>query len=336
MKSFNERNPVIIAVVGLVALVGVGLLTFYSNSLPLLTSSTTYTADFHDASGLQSGDDVRVAGVKVGSVDSISLSGGHVRVVFDVSGTWIGDRTTAGIKIKTLLGQEYLGLSPQGTAAQNPDRSIPTSRTSTPIDVAQALSGLATTTGDIDTTQLAKSFETLSEAFANTPNGVRTTLQGLSALSETIASRDSELRQLAGHAKDVTAVLVGNNANVTSLVNDGKLLLAELQSRSAAITRLLSGTRTFAASLAGIVTDNQKTIGPALAQLKKVTDILNANQGNVDKALQLIGPYFSMINDAAGNGHWLDVYICGLFDAQDNPVLNNQAQRNCTPPGATK
>ncbi len=94
---------------------------------------------------------MRVAGVKVGKVTGVSLDGDRVKVRFKVKDTWVGDRSTAAIKIKTLLGEKYLAVDPLGPAAQNPDQTIPASRTVSPYDVTQALSGLADTVGRIDT-----------------------------------------------------------------------------------------------------------------------------------------------------------------------------------------
>jgi phospholipid/cholesterol/gamma-HCH transport system substrate-binding protein len=335
MKAFNERNPIVIAIVGLVALIVLGLGTFYSNDLPFIGSGTTYSAYFTDAGGLQDGNDVRIAGVKVGQVQSIALDGTKVKVEFDVKDAWVGNQSTASIRIKTLLGQEYLAIAPQGDAAQDSGTPIPATRTTTPIDVVQALSGLSDTAGNIDTTQLSKSFEVLSAAFKQTPSTVRATLQGLSALSRTIASRDAKLRELATNARQVTGTLAQSNDQFTALINDGGLLLQELQDRSAAITSLLDGARQLATQLSGLVADNQRTIGPALASLQKVTAILAANQQNLSSALRLIGPYYSLLNDAAGNGHWVDAYLCGLFDANDDPILSANVVRNCNPGGGS-
>ncbi|MBN9619503.1 MAG: MCE family protein [Actinobacteria bacterium] len=335
MKAFSERNPITVAIVGLVVLAGIGTATYYADDLPIIGGGIDYSANFGDAAGLTSGDDVRVAGVKVGSVDSISLSGSQVHVTFRVKDTWVGDQSTVAIKIKTLLGQEYLDINVQGTNPQPSGQTIPIGRTTTPLDVAAALSQLSTTVGSINTNQLADSFNALSAAFANTPASIKSALTGLTRLSQTIASRDTALQQLFGRTQQVTQTLAQNTGKLSSLIQDGSQLVAELESRSAAITELLQGTENFAKQIAGLVQDNQASLGPALASLGKVTDILVSNRGNLDKALQLIGPYYTMLNDAAGNGPWVDIYICGLFDSTNTPIVDKTALRNCQPKAGT-
>lgn len=331
MKAFSERNPIVIAVAGIVAVVVVAVATFYSEDLPLIGGGGLYAANFHDASGLKSGDDVSVAGVRVGSVASISLVRKHVHVTFRVKNTWIGDASTAHIQIASLLGEEYIDIDPAGSHALSRSDTIPLKRTSTPIDVAAAFNGLGRRVGKIDTTQLAKSFDTLSTTFRNTPSSVRAALGGLSRISHTIASRDAQLHKLAGNTAAVTKTLSDNNANIAALVHDGSLLLRVLQQRSASITALLKGTSRLSKQISGLVHDNDSTLGPALHKLSKVTKILSRNRGNIDDALRLIGPYYSLLGDATGSGHWVDIYLCGLFTKSGVPELHAKAKRNCQP-----
>ncbi|SHF82346.1 phospholipid/cholesterol/gamma-HCH transport system substrate-binding protein [Jatrophihabitans endophyticus] len=331
MKAFSERNPIAVAVVGLTALVAVVVAGLNADHLPLVGSGDTYAANFRDAGGLKSGDDVRVAGVKVGEVEDIDLVRRHVRVEFTVKDAWLGDRSTAAIRIKTLLGEEYVALDPQGSHALAEATPIPVARTTTPLDVSAALSGLARTTGGIDTAQLARGFDTLSSAFQNTPRSVHTALTGLSRLSKTIASRDEQLRRLAANASEVTGSLARSDRNIAALIGDGSLLLQELRQRSQAISGLLTGTRDLARQLSGFVRDNQAALAPALAQLSKVTTILTGNKRNLDAALRAIGPYYSMLTDATGSGRWVDVYLCGLFTKSGAPILDANAKRNCRP-----
>ncbi|GAB2487636.1 Mce/MlaD family protein [Jatrophihabitans fulvus] len=332
MKAFSDRNPIAIAVGGITVTVLLLVAAFFYDDLPLVgDGGTSYAANFGDASNLKPGDDVRIAGVRVGEVDSVGLVRAHVRVEFTVEDAWVGDRSSANIKIRTLLGQEYLEIVPEGEHALAEDGLIPEARTRTPLDVADALGGLSDRAGAIDTTQLARSFDVLSETFRNTPAAARTALQGLSRLSDTIAKRDGALKQLAANTNAVTRSLAQSDASVDALIRDGNLLLQELNARSEAITGLLDGTRQLAVQLRGLVRDNEASIGPALTQLSRVTEVLARNRANLTAALRRIGPYYALLADATGSGPWVDVYICGLFAADGDPQVNANARRNCRP-----
>jgi phospholipid/cholesterol/gamma-HCH transport system substrate-binding protein len=317
VTPIRERNPVVVGVVGIVVLAVVALLAFYSDDLPLIGGGTSYSADFTESAGLVSGNEVRVAGVKVGKVTGVSLAGNHVRVTFKVKDTWVGNASTAAIRIKTLLGEKYLAIDPLGAADQNPDQDIPSSRTVSPYDVTDAFNGLANTIGQIDTRQLAQSFQAISNTFADTPPELHQALTGLSALSETISSRDDQLAQLLANTKQITATLAGDDSQFQQLLSDGNLLLSELRQRRDTIGSLLTGTEALAKQLSGLVDDNNKQLGPTLTELDQVTTVLQRNQDNLNKALSLAGPYYRMVGNTLGNGRWLDAYVCGLIPQAD-------------------
>ena len=65
MKSFRERNPARIGVIGTVVLLGIAALVYFWGDLPGIRG-TTYHAEFSEAAGLRADDEVRVAGIKVG------------------------------------------------------------------------------------------------------------------------------------------------------------------------------------------------------------------------------------------------------------------------------
>ena len=331
MRSFGARNPIVIAVVGLLTVAVVGALVFYSNRLPFVGGGTIYRAYFTEAAGLKTGNEVRIAGVKVGQVSDIGLVDDTVAVDFQVKDAWVGNASTAAIKIRTALGQKYVSIDPLGSAPLDPSVPIPASRTTSPFDVQQAFEGLTTRVEQIDTTQMAKSFDTLSSAFADTPQSVRAALEGLTALSKTISSRDAELARLLAGTRQISATLDQRAPQVQTLIQDGNLLLAELQRRRDAVSGLLKGTQVFSQQVQGLVTDNQAQLKPALDKLHAVTVILDRNQKNLDDAISLAAPYYSQLADATGNGRWLDAYICGLFDATGAPVLDATAQRTCKP-----
>jgi phospholipid/cholesterol/gamma-HCH transport system substrate-binding protein len=331
MKSIRERNPVVVGVMGIVVLAVIGLLTYYSDDLPIIGGGTTYTADFTEAAGLASGNEVRVAGVKVGTVSKVSLDGAKVKVAFKVKDTWVGNASTVAIKIKTLLGEKYLAVDPLGAKDQDPDSTIPESRTVSPYDVTDAFNGLANTVGQLNTNQLAQSFQDIANTFQNTGPDVHDTLHGLSALSETISSRDNQLSQLLANTKQITGDLANEDTQFTQLLNDGGQLLSELQARRQAINALLTGTVQLSKELSGLVADNAKTLQPALTELDGVTDTLQANQKNLDQALQLAGPYYRLVGNALGNGHWMDTYLCGLIPSNWVPP-GTDISSNCLAP----
>src|SRR5699024_4859433 len=166
MKALRNRNQAAVGAVTVVVLVLAGLTAYYSDSLPLLSNSTTYSAYFAESAGLSADNDVQVAGVRVGEVSSVELDGDRVLVDFTVEDTRVGDGSTAAVGIKTLLGEKYLELRPEGGARQDPNDPIPLSRTTTPYQLQDVFDKLSDTVRDIDTEQVSDRFEILTESLA--------------------------------------------------------------------------------------------------------------------------------------------------------------------------
>lgn len=313
IKPFRQRDPVRIGAAGLTALALLILVAFNAANLPVIGGGTTYHAAFTEAAGLKPGDEVRIAGVKVGVVRGVELSGDHVVAAFRLKDAWVGDRSRVDIKIKTVLGSKYLSIDPAGDTEQEPGEEIPTTRTSTPFDVFPAFEQLAEVAGQIDTTQLAHALDTLSNTFAGSPEDVRGSLAGLSALSRTVASRDQELATLLSRARTVTRTLADRDDQLIKLVDDGNLLLREIQNRRAVIHALLGNTASLAVQLAGLVRDNQRQLTPALKQLSGVVTLLQRNQDNLDRGIAAMAPFVRVFTNTLGNGRWFDSYIQNLL-----------------------
>lgn len=330
--AFAERNKIAIAIVGLLVLALAFVVTFDADSLPVIGGGKVAQAYFAEAGGLHTGDEVRVAGVKVGKVTDIRLVGAKVLVSFRVKGVTLGDETSAAVDVKTLLGQKYLALDPAGADALT--GPIPESHTTTPYDVNAAFSDLSTDLDQINNAQLAKSLNILAATFKDTPASVRSMVTGLTALSKTISSRDTELSQLFAKTTSVTSTISGRDEQIGQLVEDGNKLLSTLNARRRAVREMLTGTANLGKEVRGLVHDDEAQLAPALAKLDTVSKILQDNQNNLDTALKELGPYYRMLASAMGNGRWVDAYVCGLFDNNDAPVLKNDVVRNCHPGGA--
>ncbi|MDQ1619444.1 MAG: phospholipid/cholesterol/gamma-HCH transport system substrate-binding protein [Actinomycetota bacterium] len=317
MTPFRERNPVIIGAVGLGVIAAMLLLAFNIESLPFL-AGRKHAAALSEAGGLKSGDDVRIAGVKVGKVTSVDLERRHVKVEFRVDkDTTLGSKTSAAVRIKTILGQKFLALDPAGGGELS--RQIPLSRTTPAYDVVDAFSDLAVNTERTDTQQLATALDTVADTFRDSPEEVRAAVDGLGRLSRTIASRDAQLRTLLEHANGVTGVLSARNAEIVKLLGDGDLLLQELRKRRADIHTLLVNTATLADQLTGLVRDNREAIRPALQNLKNVLAVLQANQANLDRGIELLAPFVRVFANTIGNGRWFDTYIHNLVPVPGGP-----------------
>ncbi|MFJ8532799.1 MCE family protein [Streptomyces sp. NPDC093591] len=316
LSPFRERNPVVIGAVGLTVLALLTVAAFNADRLPVIGDGETYSAAFAEAGGLKPGDEVRIAGVKVGKVEDVDLDGDHVKVTFKIKGEpGFGTGTGASIRVKTVLGAKYLALHPKGGGQLAPGSEIPLRRTVPAYDVVQAFSDLTTTTEEVDTDRVAKALDTISTTFEDSPEEVRASIKGLSQISRTVASRDKALRELLDHANGVTGVLADRSSDFTTLVKDGDKLFREISKRREAIHKLLKSSAALGIQLSGLVQDNDKEIGPALKGLNRVVTMLERNQSSLDRSIKLLAPYTRLFTNTLGNGRWFDSYVQNLVAA---------------------
>ena len=310
---FRERNPVPIGAAGLTIITILLVLAFNVGSLPIIGGGDSYRAAFSEAGGLRDGDDVRIAGVKVGKVKNVDLAGDHVVVDFKVTEpAAFGTQTGASIRMKTLLGQKYLALEPAGPGQLKADSEIPIDRTVSSYDIVNAFSDLTETTEQIDTTQLAKSLTTLATEFRDSPPDVKAALDGLSRLSNTIASRDAELKRLLASANSVSGTVAQRNKSIESIIKNSDLLLVELNARRDAIHTLFTNTSAMAQQLTALVRENRAELKPALDQLTKVLAVLQKHEQDLNDTIAAMAPFTRLFSNVLGNGRWFDTYIANL------------------------
>lgn len=316
MKPFRERNPVVIGFIGLAAIALMMVGAFRADRLPIIGGGDTYHAEFAEIGGLKAGNEVRIAGVPVGKVKSIELAGNKVDVTFKIDkGTQFGPQTGAEIRLRTLLGAQFLALTPKGSGQLQHGATIPLNRTVAPYDVVQAFSDLSRTTDQINIPVLAEALDSLSEISNQTPEEFQGAIRGVSDLSRNLAARDSEINTLLRNLKKVSGVLNSRNDELVTLFKDSDTLFSAISARRDSIHRLLVSTQSISSQLRGLVKDTRANLAPALDQLDTVTSMLRKNEASLDEALRVYPAFTRVFANSLGTGPWFDTYLGGLTSA---------------------
>ena len=117
-RPFRDRNPVVIGAISLAVIAGLVLLAFNAQNLPLIGGGTVYRAQFSEAAGLEPDDPVRIAGVKVGQVESLALEDGAVTVEFRVKDAFVGNRMSASGLLLGAGGADGLNVTTVNRVAE--------------------------------------------------------------------------------------------------------------------------------------------------------------------------------------------------------------------------
>jgi phospholipid/cholesterol/gamma-HCH transport system substrate-binding protein len=308
----DDARIIRLGAITLVVLALVTAATFNLSKFPGFRG-TTYYAEFSDASGIHKGNLVQVGGIRVGRVTNVSLEDAKVLVKFEVDGDVdFGPDSQASIEVYNLLGEKYLQLTPAGDGQLKSGGTIPVDRTESAYDIVQVLGDLTTTTEDIDTHRLSEALDVVSGTLDDAAPEVSAAFDGIARLSKSVASRDDEIQTLLDSSSEVTKVLQARSDDVVDLMKHSDLVFKELQKRKAAVHTLLVNARSLADELKGVATDNAKQIGPALAEVDDLLDVLVQRKDQLKATLHQLGPYVEILSNIIGTGPWFDAMAINL------------------------
>lgn len=315
MKSFQERNAIVIGIIGVLAIAVVLLTAVNYTKLPFVNRDKVYQAYFAEAGGLRTGSAVEVSGFAVGAVASIKLERRQVLVKFTVAdNVRLGDRTEAAIKTKSLLGAKILDISPRGNGTQT--APIPMERTTSPYQLPDALGDLSATISGLNTNQLSDSLSVLANTFKDTPPDLKVAVQGVARFSQTLDARDAELRNLLSNAKKATRVLSQRSDEVVTLIADTDALLLQLRSQSMALEQISTNVSAVTRQLERFIDENKQTFKPALDKLNDVLTIIDNRKEAVQKAIKGVNIYAMSLGESVSSGPFFKAYVANLLPGQ--------------------
>jgi phospholipid/cholesterol/gamma-HCH transport system substrate-binding protein len=283
---------------------------------------TTYHAELTDASGLRVGSEVQVAGIRVGRVNELRIGPERVIADFDVENATLGRSSRASVEVKSLLGEKFLNITPEGSGSLPGDSTIPLARTDVTFDIVGTLGTLTTQTEETNKENLTKALNALAETVDAAAPEVKSSFTGLSRLSTTIATRDKEIEQLLNRSRNVTQLLDERKGDLVQLLDRADLVLLELQRRKETIHSLLVNANKLAVQLEGTVKDNQEQLRPTLDKLENVLKFLHAREDQIETLIRNYGPYVNILGNIIGTGPWFDAYvpnIIGVFTGEFTP-----------------
>jgi phospholipid/cholesterol/gamma-HCH transport system substrate-binding protein len=275
----------------------------------------TYSARFTDVTSLNTGDDVRIAGVKVGQVDSISIvDRQQAEVRFTVQNdVRLPASVTATIKYRNLVGQRYVSLA-QGTGPMNallpPGGSIPLNRTQPALDLTELFNGfkpLFQALSPDDVNQL--SFEII-QVFQGEGGTIDSLLANTAQLTSTIANKDKVVGQVIDNLNSVLNTVNAHSGQLSDLISTTQQLVSGLAADRQPISDAIGSLGDLATTTAGLLDQGRAPLKADIAALGTLAGNLNANQGTVQHFIQFLPQKLSAIIPTASYGSWFNFFLC--------------------------
>ena len=277
-------------------------------------ASKPYKAEFVDATGVVKGDDVRVAGVKVGSVTDIEIiDRTRALVSFDVdSDVSVNLATHAAIRYRNLVGQRYISLSQQvgDTTPLEEDAVIDVRNTSPALDLTVLFNGfkpLFQALSPDDINQL--SFE-IVQVFQGEGGTLESLLGHTASVTRTLADRDEVITDLIVNLDDVLDRIADRDSELSDLIISFKQLVKGLKQDRKPILDSLEQISALSEETASLVTGIRKPFTNDIKQLRRFADNVNRNKGELDRALQVLPIKLEKVGRTAIYGSYFNFYLC--------------------------
>lgn len=312
IKNFRERSPVAIGLISIAALVAGTTFAFYIDRLPQIKQAYELKAEFADAAGLNPENQVRVAGIKVGTVTDVELAGDRVLVTMEIENdSEIPDEAFAEIKLATLLGTKFVDIEAKGGPPFLSDGdTIPLERTAVPYEIYQASNQGTEVLEDLDGQALNDMLVELTRLTRVAKEEVGSALEGLNELGEGLNDRQDDLRALLAGSNDLTRLLANESDDIVRLIDASNTVLASVASKREQVQSLLETTKIMASEVTRLVRANRGNLDSILTDLHSALKVLERNVEHLDVAFEFAGPSTRYFGSIFQQGRWGDILNC--------------------------
>lgn len=303
------RKELRLGIIGAVALVIAAVAAAVVYVVPF--GKTTYTAELTEAQSVKAGDDVRLAGISVGTVESLELKPDRVVMRFTVdSEVFVGDRTSLDIRMLTIVGGHYVALFPAGEQPLG-DKTIPAERVRLPYSLIETFQDATAPLQATDGDTLRRNLASIQTSIDGAPDTLRTTLDTLGQYLDAIERQRTQVSNAIAVADEYVTMYDGAKSDLGRLMDNVNLMETVLLDKRAelkAAVGLLSSVVQRLATLAPAWDDTLKPkaqqLADALPRLQEfgtqLEPLITAVQGLGDRLSGLVIPDGPVTIDRSG------------------------------------
>lgn len=302
----------------------------------------TYKAIFANVSGLEGGNFVRVAGVEVGKVKSITIQpDSTVLVEFSVADSvMLTEGTRAAIRFADLIGGRYMALEEGagGVKKLHPGATIPLSRTEPALDLDALIGGFRPLFRALDPDQVNKLTGQLIAAFQGQGGTIGSFLAQAAALTNTLADRDQLIGQVITNLNTLLGSLSGQSKQFAKAVDSLSELVAGLKARRQDVSNGVAYANAAAGSIADLLAHARPPLKKVVVETDRTAKTVLDDRDFFDNYLNTWPDAFKILNRQGLTGDFFSFYLCDvvlkLNGKGGQPVyikVAGQATGRCTP-----
>jgi phospholipid/cholesterol/gamma-HCH transport system substrate-binding protein len=294
-----------------------------------LGGTTSYRALFSDATGLLRGDDVRIAGVRVGEVDGVHVTRHAHRSLALVDFTVESDRpiavsTHALIRYRNLVGQRYIALEEgAGSDRQLTEHgTIPLRHTQPALDLTVLFNGFKPLFAALSPDDVNAFAMEIIKTLQGEAGDVNSLLGHTASLTSTLADRDRVIGRTVDNLNAVLGTVDKRDRALSTMISELQRFVSGLAEDRKAIGASLTNIADLADATASLVKEGRPSIREDVKQLGAVTKNLDDNKEIVEGVLKRMPNKLNTITRTATYGSWFNFYLC---DFEGRIILSNVA-----------
>ncbi|GHF52773.1 phospholipid/cholesterol/gamma-HCH transport system substrate-binding protein [Amycolatopsis bartoniae] len=277
--------------------------------------TVSYRARFTDVTSLNDGDDIRMAGVRVGQVEDIELVDRRfAEVTFSVDrDRKLAATVTATVKYRNLIGQRYVALD-QGTGAGTlpPGGLIPLERTHPALDLTAVFNGFKPLFQALSPTDVNKLAGEIVQVLQGEGGTVDDLLRHTASLTSSLANQDQVIGQVVTNLNTVLERVNAHDAQLSQLLDATQRLVSGLAADAKPLGDAIDGIGQLTASAANLVQDGRAPVHADVDAVNQLAKALGDNTPEFEKFLANLPQKYEAIGRIASYGSWLNFYLCAV------------------------
>lgn len=279
-----------------------------------------YTAVFTTASGLGTGDGVRVAGVKVGevtAVEAVEISGKpQAKVWFNVKrGRELPAKVTAAVKYKNLIGQRYLALGtdvPRTGEKLPAGGRIPIERTEPALNLTKLFNGFKPLFEALDPKQVNQLSYEIIRVFQGQGETVRSLLAHTASLTSTIARKDKVIGKVIDNLNHVLTTVNNHGPQLGELIGVTQKLVSGLADQRKPIGNAISALGELTNVTGSLLSRVREPLRKDIAHLDRLSKNLLQADDLIKHLLQVTPQNLADFTNTLSYGSWYNYYACSV------------------------
>ena len=278
-----------------------------------------YKAVFTDVTGVAKGDDVRIAGVSVGSISGVEIvQKDKALVTFSVEqDVQLTQNTTATLRFRNLVGQRYMALaqgSEGSTAVLKTGSTIPLERTQDALDLNVLLNGFKPVFEALTPEDTNKFAFEIVQTLQGEAGNVQSLLGRVSSLTNTLAGRDKLIGDVITNLSEVLDMLGDRDDELKNTITTFRQFVGGLKQDRQAILNSLDSISELTEETASLLVDGRPLIREDVKQLRRLSKNLSEDDtlGQLEDSLQVMPIKMTKIGHFVESGSIFNQYLCNF------------------------